>query len=173
MIWFTSDLHLGHANIIRLANRPFPDIDEMDSRLIANWNNSVNRHDEVYIIGDLSLKPVDTVEGYLRRMNGKKYLVRGNHDRTGAYPYKVITGLEWVRDYHELKIEGIRLVLFHYPIFEWDAVYRGSIHLYGHVHTIIEYSDWHRDKGWHSINVGVDVNNYYPVNFKQILAKAQ
>ena len=56
---------------------------------------------------------------------------------------------------------------------KWDAVYRGSIHLYGHVHKIMEYSDWHREKGWHSINVGVDVNNFYPVNMKQILAKVQ
>jgi len=103
LIWFTSDLHLGHDNIINLTSRPFSDVEEMDNALISNWNNCVSRTDEVYIVGDLSLKPVDVVESYLRRMNGKKSLVRGNHDRVGAYPYKAITGLEWIRDYHEMK----------------------------------------------------------------------
>jgi len=173
LVWFTSDLHLGHDNIIRLASRPFSTVDEMDNVLISNWNNCVNRADDVYIVGDLSLKPVEIVESYLRRMNGKKYLVRGNHDRVGAYPYKAIAGLEWIRDYHEMKVDGTRLVLFHYPIFEWDAVYRGSIHLYGHVHGNMEYSGWHRDRGWRSINVGMDVNNFYPLSVKQILTKTQ
>ena len=171
MIWFTSDLHLGHTNVIKLASRPYADIDEMDNSLIANWNSLINRDDEIYILGDFSFKPVETVEGYLSRLKGKKYLVRGNHDRVGAYPYKVPTGLEWVRDYHELNVDGVRLILFHYPIFEWNAVYRGSVHLYGHVHNIMEYTDWHLNRGWRSINVGVDVNDYCPINVKQILAK--
>ena len=173
LIWFTSDLHLGHVNIIKLSSRPFANIDEMDNRLVANWNSVINKSDDIYIVGDFSLKSVNDVENYLRRLNGKKHLIRGNHDRVGAYPYNVPAGLEWVRDYHELKVEGVRFILFHYPIFEWNAVYRGSIHLYGHVHRDVGYSGWHRDKAWHSVNVGVDVNNYYPISVKQIFSVAR
>ena len=81
MIFFTSDLHFGHRNIIRLCNRPFSSIEEMDNLLIQNWNHKVNRNDTVYILGDLMFRNEKPPEEYLRQLKGKKHLLVGNHDR--------------------------------------------------------------------------------------------
>lgn len=81
MIFFTSDLHLGHENCIRLCNRPFSSIEEMDETLIENWNHKVTGKDTVYILGDLIYRSQKPPEEYLRRLRGKKHLILGNHDR--------------------------------------------------------------------------------------------
>lgn len=65
MIYFTSDLHLGHKNVIRLCNRPFTDIEEMDHVLISNWNKRVHPHDTVVILGDLMFRNEKPPEEYL------------------------------------------------------------------------------------------------------------
>ena len=54
MIYFTSDLHLGHSNMIRKKNRPFRDVEEMNRILIRNINNLCTRHDTLVILGDLA-----------------------------------------------------------------------------------------------------------------------
>ena len=68
MIFFTSDLHLGHENCIRLCNRPFSSIEEMDETLIENWNRKVTGKDTVYILGDLIYRSKKPPEEYLRRL---------------------------------------------------------------------------------------------------------
>ena len=81
MNYFTSDLHLGHRNIIRLCNRPFATIEEMDETLIRNWNAKVTNGDTVYILGDLLFRNEKPAEEYLKQLKGKKHLIIGNHDR--------------------------------------------------------------------------------------------
>ena len=81
MIYFTSDLHLGHANAIKLCRRPFSCVEEMDETLIANWNERVTNGDTVYILGDLLFRNQTPTESYLDRLKGKKHLITGNHDR--------------------------------------------------------------------------------------------
>ncbi len=131
MIYFTADLHFGHSNIIRHCSRPFAAAEEMDVALTANWNAAVSRHDEVYILGDFTMKPAAEAHKYLSALNGRKYMIRGNHDKF-LNNYKASdTAFEWVKDYFVLKHEGRRFVLFHYPICEWDCFYRGAIHLSG------------------------------------------
>ena len=71
MILFTSDLHLGHKNVIRLCNRPFASIEEMDAVLIENWNRKVHRNDTVYVLGDLMFRNEKPPEEYLRQLRGK------------------------------------------------------------------------------------------------------
>jgi calcineurin-like phosphoesterase family protein len=80
MIYFTSDLYLGHANIIKHCNRPFEDVSKMDDALIDNWNMRVHRDDTIYIVGDLMFR-VKSPENCLERLKGKKHLVVGNHDK--------------------------------------------------------------------------------------------
>ena len=80
MNYYTSDLHLGHANIIKLCKRPFYYVQEMDEALIANWNDRVTNGDTVYILGDLMFRVVENPENYLSRLTGKKHLIIGNHD---------------------------------------------------------------------------------------------
>jgi calcineurin-like phosphoesterase family protein len=81
MIFFTADLHFGHANIIKHCNRPFATAEEMDAVLTQKWNATVGQKDEVYILGDFTMRPAMESHRYLAPLNGRKYLIRGNHDR--------------------------------------------------------------------------------------------
>jgi len=120
------------------------------------------------------MKPLDVVESYLNRLQGNKFLIRGNHDRVGAYPYKIPNGFGWVKDYHEMSFGGRRLVLFHYPVFEWYHAMKGTVSLYGHVHkNDSEYNDWYLKKHWLAFNIGVDVNNYFPISIEQIMKQVE
>jgi len=93
-IWFTADLHLGHTNIIKHCDRPYYSIKDMDDSIIQNWNSVVSRKDTVYIVGDFIWKA--SLKGYyLHQLNGKKILIKGNHDRLGTNFYK--TGLTDVK----------------------------------------------------------------------------
>jgi len=91
MIYFTADLHFRHDNIIRHCNRPFRSVEEMDKRLVENWNKTVKSNDEIYILGDLTMKGAEVANDFLRKLKGIKYLVRGNHD---VAVYNVHIGLD-------------------------------------------------------------------------------
>ena len=80
MIYFTADIHFYHENIINHTKRPFKNADEMNKKIIANWNNIVKANDEVYILGDVTLKGASNANTVLSQLKGKKYLIKGNHD---------------------------------------------------------------------------------------------
>ena len=170
MIYLTADTHFGHTNIIRHCNRPFASAEEMDAALIQNWNATVKSKDEIYILGDFTMRPAADAHKYLSKLNGRKYYIRGNHDRflESFEPYE--KDFVWIKDYHRLIYEGQRIILFHYPILEWDQLHRGSVHCYGHVHNnkvSAERMAVLNDN--RAFNVGVDVNDYRPVSIKEIL----
>lgn len=79
--WFTSDWHLGHARINELSNRPFSSVDEMNEQLIERHNAVVKPSDTVWVMGDVCMGPIDESLALVRRFNGHKYLISGNHDR--------------------------------------------------------------------------------------------
>jgi calcineurin-like phosphoesterase family protein len=170
MIFFTADTHFGHRNIINLCKRPFASIEEMDETLTRNWNAAVSKRDEIYILGDLTMKPADTAHGYLSRLNGRKYLIRGNHDRflNDYVPYN--RDIEWVKDYHTFKRDGRIFVLFHYPIAEWYGFHRGAVHLHGHVHN---REPANGGRGGLALNVGVDCNEFRPVSIETVLGTVE
>jgi calcineurin-like phosphoesterase family protein len=171
MIYFTADLHFGHNSIIKHCNRPFASSEEMDAALIRNWNETVTSRDEVYVLGDFTMQPAEVAHGYLSALKGRKYFIRGNHDR---FLYRIDSfgkHFEWVKDYFVLKHCGRMFVLFHYPIAEWDGFFRGAIHLYGHVHNSpISASRINSD--CFAFNVGVDCNGFRPVSIKDIMLRA-
>lgn len=169
MIYFTSDLHFGHENVIRHAGRPFPGAGVMDETLIQNWNRRVGPQDESYILGDLTMKGAAYAEGILRRLNGRKYLVCGNHDHFVRQQSFDRSLFEWVGDYCELNYEGRIFVLFHYPILEWNHVFRGAYHLHGHQHNSMDYNQINRAAGLRRFDVGVDANGFAPVSIREII----
>jgi calcineurin-like phosphoesterase family protein len=82
MIFFTADTHFNHSNIIHLCGRPFSNIEQMNETLIRNWNSCINNNDEIYILGDFLFKGSGIeAENTINRLNGKKYLIKGNHDK--------------------------------------------------------------------------------------------
>ena len=104
--------------------------------------------------------------------------MRGNHEKYLDDPQFRQGAFEWVKDYYVLKYEGgLKIVLFHYPMLQWDGSHHGSIHLYGHVHNSGEkYPDFGEKLemlGSRAINVGVDVNDFYPVSIKAVMDKVK
>jgi calcineurin-like phosphoesterase family protein len=144
----------------------------MDAALIRNWNAAVGRSDKVYILGDFTMKPAAAAHAYLSELNGRKYMVRGNHDRFLDKYGQYMNDFEWVKDYFVLKHEGMRFVLFHYPICEWDCFHRGALHLYGHVHNSSASMERIGDIGL-AFNVGVDCNDFRPVSITDIVSMTE
>jgi len=177
MVYFTADTHFFHSNVIRLCKRPFHDLDDMTEKLIFNWNNVVTDKDEIYILGDFSFKgKANEVNDILKKLKGKKYLIKGNHDK--YIDDKDFDGshFEWVKDYFELFYKDKQFMLFHYPILEWNGFFRDkAIHLYGHVHNSVITNINQKRRfdvldGNRAFNVGVDMNNYAPVSADYIIS---
>lgn len=176
MMWFTADTHFGHENILRLANRPWSSVAQMNSAIIANINDRVSATDSLYILGDFAFRcSQDEALVLRRRINCHHvHLVRGNHDRRwsdAGEPYDA--AFESEQDYLEIKpgyAKGRKLVLFHYPMLSWNGKWRASIHLHGHIHSQgAGYNERNRDRGVLRYDVGVDANGYCPVSRDDIL----
>ena len=86
-IWFTSDTHFFHENIIFLNNRPYKSVQEMNEDLIHKWNTVVGLNDIVYHLGDVGMKcSPERLNLLLKRLNGKIHLIKGNHDKAAIHP---------------------------------------------------------------------------------------
>ena len=83
-IYFTSDHHFGHKNIIKFSKRPFKGVDEMDEMLIQKWNEKIKPEDDVYHLGDVGLSSFGKLSKILEKLNGKIYLINGNHEKIGS-----------------------------------------------------------------------------------------
>lgn len=169
MVYFTSDLHFYHDKIITHTQRPFHNVEEMNTTLIQKWNNKVSCNDEVYILGDFTMKGAAIASECLYSLRGKKYLIRGNHDQfvdSGAFESALFAA---IRDYMEITYLNTHFVLFHYPIVEWNGYRRGSIDLHGHQHNHKNYNTENCKKGILRYDVGVDANDMEPVSAEEII----
>ena len=165
MIYFTSDLHLGHRGIVEMQNRPFSDAEEMNRILLGNYNAVVQKTDTVYILGDICHHvPVEQANKLIGKMKGKKILVRGNHDK--EYDNNLF---DEICDFKTVSWNGVYFALMHYPMLSWPKQNSGSIQLHGHIHAHEEYNLRNREEGIRRYDVGVDANHYYPVSVKQII----
>lgn len=127
---YIADLHFDHKNIIKHCNRPFGSVEEMNETLVKNWNSVTAKDDDVKIVGDFCLDK-ERARYFLSRLNGRKHLITGNHDKA--------KGLREIFDsvtvYDKITDGNRKVVLFHYPIAEWDGYYRDTILIYGHIHN--------------------------------------
>jgi calcineurin-like phosphoesterase family protein len=89
-VYFTSDTHFYHSNIIGFCKRPFKNVEDMNETLIGNWNRVVSQDDIVFHLGDFCLGGSHEWTKILNRLNGKIYLILGNHD------------LPKIRNYHSI-----------------------------------------------------------------------
>lgn len=172
MIYFTSDLHLNHQNIIHLQDRPFDTVEEMNQILIDNINARVRPEDTLYLLGDISFRGnVESANAHIKKINCKNlYYIKGNHDR--QYDETLFKGIYDIAEIRET-VGGEKhiIVLCHYPMLEWNHYYRGAIHLHGHIHSLPgEYNQRNKDEGIRRYDVGVDANDYMPVSLQEILA---
>jgi calcineurin-like phosphoesterase family protein len=167
-IWFTSDTHFNHANIIEYSRRPFVSLEEMTETMISRWNSCIKRGDTVYHLGDFALswgaRHAQTIDSLLSRLNGQKFLIVGNHDRK-----EVLENSRWqsVDYYRELKVDlgGVhkqRIVLCHYAIRVWNQMHRGAWMLHGHSHGSLT------DIGGKILDMGVDCHDFCPVPLERV-----
>lgn len=144
----------------------------MNQVLIQNWNACVSERDDVYILGDFLYRGTGKdANNILSKLKGKKYLIRGNHDKFLKEQDFDSSLFEWIEDYYILNHEKQKYILFHYPILEWQGYFKDTVHLYGHVHNCGKdgaQRDRLKTLGKFAYNVGVDVNNFFPVSIKQI-----
>jgi calcineurin-like phosphoesterase family protein len=183
-LWFTADLHLGHANIIRYCRRPFLTDEEAaraavdprgrwkvsaetvirhDDALLEAINSRVGPGDTLWILGDFSLATIETARAYRERIRCRQvHFVRGNHDLPS---YETL--FDRVVDQGMIKHLGKKIWLNHYPMRSWDKAFHGAWHLYGHVHGRLGPED-DANPRLLAKDVGVDACGYRPVSFTEI-----
>ena len=143
MRFYISDPHFFHGGLnIKMDMRGFSSVEEMNAYMLEKWNGRVRQNDEVIILGDLSWGNAEQTNELLQKLNGKLYLIEGNHDRFLTNRKFDASRFVWIKPYAELHDRGRKVILCHYPI----MCYNGQYHLdregnpktwmlYGHVHN--------------------------------------
>lgn len=176
--YFYSDPHFGHAKIIDYAYRPFKNVEHMQEMLVLNYNATVGPNDKCLWVGDCFFHPVESAKKIMNSLNGRKYLILGNHDKSPEEMIEI--GFEVVFDRIEFALGGIEFVACHYPYAAEDKKdkvkfmsrrprrkdYEGKILIHGHTHSPQKTT---KD----SINVGVDAWNYFPASSFEITQLAK
>lgn len=162
-IFFTSDLHLGHKNIIKYSNRPFSSIDEMDSTIINNYNSVVKQGDTVYDLGDFSFR---NPKYYLDRFVVQPIRIKGSHDHDlkDNAPRMLVLQLKDLVVLSEQLVYAMSITLCHYAMRSWEQSHYGTWHLFGHHHGMLPPYGL-------SFDVGVDCWEFFPVSLDQVKEK--
>lgn len=171
-LFFISDTHFGHANIIKYCNRPFRDVIGMREQMIRNWNKKVPVDATVFHCGDFAFADKEEVADILNRLNGRIVLIRGNHDQEhDQKKYQWLHLFEEVHDLLRIVVldHSQSITLCHYPMLVWDRSHQGAWMLHGHCHGTL-----HNAPGL-ILDMGVDCSPHYePWSFaevKQLMAK--
>lgn len=161
--YLISDLHLGHKNILKLANRPWSNIDDMNNDLVKNWNSVVkDEYDLVYLLGDVALgMKKDKLTSTLNDLNGTIVLIMGNHDWDYKFRYFKDTNRFLYISPHPIIIEDF-IMLSHKPLYVGES--SPYFNIYGHVHD----DDRYKTISSHSACVCVERWDYKPVNIEFI-----
>lgn len=187
-IWFTSDLHFFHENIIKFCGRPYYSIEDMNESLIKNWNDTVGKDDKVFVLGDFVLRRGKTeTTKIINQLNGDIYLVPGNHDKVEAYAgcdknrFHVCSDITYLRlrpenkDDERFKHSEYILVLSHFPQLCYSHSEKNNAYnLFGHIHSrynmpMSDYGTPLRLRIGKQFDVGTDRNNYAPVNIFDVM----
>jgi calcineurin-like phosphoesterase family protein len=165
-IFYISDTHWGHRNILDYAARPFVDLDDMDASMIARWNNVVSDSDLVIHLGDFCFNGKSNyVSDLLVQLKGVKILVRGNHDQLTVKKYREAGFTEVVRSLEMRSIQpDLNIGMTHIP--NADYAKQFDLYLHGHVHN----KPW-TGRTKNSFNVSVENIDYTPITLAQILEK--
>ena len=179
-VFFTSDTHFGHQNILRFCNRPWATIAEHDQALIQNWNDTVPEDAVVFHLGDFCYKGggFPTIQHLIGLLHGQIILIRGNHDpdtRKLQNLRKLQQLFDGVFDQLQIEVDGQRILMNHYPLLTWPHAYgqHPTWQLFGHVHLrkgITGSDAFIVEQCCRSTQyeVGVDLNGYRPISFHRL-----
>ena len=181
MNFYISDLHFFHKNILLYDSRPFASVEDMNAEMVRRWNSVVKNNDTVYVLGDMFFKnrPTDEIISILNELNGKKGLIKGNHDEWLSEDNKKY--FDGIYNYLEVTDNGKNIVLSHYPILSYNGSFEGGYEFYGHVHISKDADLVERAKDifseeygnlYRMINVGAPMPymNYTPRTFEEIVS---
>jgi len=187
--WFTSDQHFNHSNVMNFCNRPWDDVKVMNKALTDNWNEVVGEKDVVFVLGDFYWhKDHTAIKKKLDELNGATiFFLPGNHDDVSVFEKVRCKRLQLISDTAMIFISGIdedkpsrehEIMVSHFPLATWPHFYRGTINLHGHIHSgprtkcDIDHPGFDLVlKNGLTYDVGVDNNNYYPIEIRDILDK--
>lgn len=171
MIYFTSDLHLGHDRAFVYEPRGYSCAEAMDSAILYNWNSVITPEDDVYVLGDLMLGDNSIGMNILKQLNGNIHIIRGNHDTDSRLiQYKMLPNVVEICDAKYLKYKKYHFYLTHYPCLtgnlERESLKQGTINLCGHSHfnqaiKVIENSIMY--------HVELDAHNCYPISIEEVI----
>lgn len=169
--YITSDLHWGHKNIMRFCPvsraRFRNDLDYMNQAMVQEWNDLIDPQDTVYILGDVAFLPAAKATEYMRRLNGRKILVQGNHDRKLLQDTDFRDCFAEIHHYLDINYAGTKCVMFHYPIAEWDQMHRGAVHFHGHLHGGVSGLEQYRCR-----DMGIDATGVIAVLMEDAIRDA-
>lgn len=177
-LFFTSDTHFWHSNIIKYCNRPFMDIEEMNEEIIKRWNDKIEKNDLVFHLGDFAFCGPSQYKTLLERLNGKIILILGNHDwRNIKEGY--MSKFNGIYQQLRIKVDDQRIYLNHFPFLCYEGSWRGVWQLFGHVHS----GPYNNGGGLDNprlkmllpgqYDVGVDNNNFTPISYKELCTKVK
>lgn len=170
-IWITSDSHFNHANIIALCNRPFTCVDIMNECLIENWNARVSKEDLVIHCGDFAFGTAEKIDEIIHRLNGRKVLIKGNHDSRSNKFYLDNNRFAFVCDYFSMK----NILFTHRPL-DYQSVcdnkWTESINVHGHIHNNRELQiKKYEISDQLLFNVSVEMTDYFPISLDEIVER--
>ena len=176
MIYFTSDLHLGHDQEFIWGARGFNSVTEMNEKIISRWNSRITKDDDVYVLGDLVMGGVENIE-LLKQLNGKIHIIYGNHD--GPKKREAYAELENVIECgwaNMIKYKKYNFYLSHYPtitdnedIGEIVSPKECVINLFGHTHQFDNFYVTNDDYNFRMNHVGVDSHDCFPVSIDEVI----
>lgn len=178
MLWFSSDFHLNHGNIIKYSHRPFSSVEDMNKTIIDNCNAVIKSNDTFYFLGDWAFTNngrISSAIEFAEQINCKKiHFILGNHDhavrRNKEQLVKDRIFLS-VQDFLELDVSGYteatsKIVLCHYALRVWNKSHYGTYHLYAHSHGSLADDPHSR-----SFDCGVDTNNFRPYSLDDVIQR--
>lgn len=160
MYWFSADYHLSHRNIINYCNRPFNTVEEMNTTILTNLQNSIESGDILYYLGDLTFKEAVAKEFFKSFSNLEIHYIIGNHDNPKVLKIAA-KYCNSVSNLSDIEIEGISMTLCHYAMRVWNKSHFNAWQLYGHSHGTLTPLGKQYD-------VGVDSNSFKPVSFERL-----
>jgi calcineurin-like phosphoesterase family protein len=155
-LYFTSDTHFGHTNIIKYCNRPYDTVEEMDEGIIKIWNKVVPKDGIVFHLGDFTFKGSKAIQEYRSQLNGTIYLCEGNHDngrevrKSGCF-HQIADIYDLTLQDDEMPEGKQEIVCCHYPIFSHKNSSHGAFHFHGHLHGLAGLNKIS------AVDVGIDV----------------
>ena len=176
MIYFTSDLHLGHDQEFIWGARGFNSVTEMNEKIITRWNSRITKDDDIYVLGDLVMGGVENIE-LLKQLNGKIHIIYGNHDgpkkREAYAKLENVVECGWA---NMIKYKKYNFYLSHYPtitdnedIGEIVSPKECVINLFGHTHQFDDFYDTNDGYNFRMYHVGVDSHDCFPVPIDEVI----